>query len=509
MEVRDRKDIVEEVEEEETINFHYQLIKKDDNNNNDLEIGNQSTIERTYSGDQRKITPNEIFDKILINTKIKASTTTTTVCDKLWPNREFLQHLKDTIHDEEEKCEFITKENLILHCDNITGDRVRELSEWHHKYLVFLTYKPVSIAMYVTYFILLGFDVSWISKGNTIAIPLLAIGTLMIFVYPPFFSKILVGKRLGIMHDFNKLTTSPFKNNAVSHQFLTGYEIIDCIIAFNLIKLSSMPTLYCKAVEERANLNHLTKFMYFGLFIGTVFIPAIMFWFEIYRPIVSCSTHVCDPFLSFLSSFTKITCLTFLGGNIVETLVIFLVTLSSHFFQIEVFKNRLELDRTKQNREQGQWKSQRQLVEEYLFHQELLSRSASIWQGLLCFSLIFTLIVFIAMCIVSLILISIDTAAAVLFLFYGIISVILFFLFLFIPAQLNSSCGDIITILTKGADDDWELYGKRNELLQYFQSNPLECTVYKFAITYSWLIGFGSGIISTLFAIAISFYLGV
>lgn len=275
------------------------------------------------------------------------------------------------------------------------------------------------------------------------------------------------------------------------------------------MKLSGMPKLYCKAVEERANLNHMTNFMHFGLFIGTVFIPAIMFWAEIYRPIVHCSTHVCDPFLSFLNSFTKIICCIFLGGNIVETLIIFLVTLSSHFFQIEVFKSRLELDRTKKNIDEAQWKSQRQLIEEYLFHQELLTRSASTWQGLLCFSLVFTLIIFIAMCIVSLILISIDTAAAVLFLFYGIVSVILFFMFLFIPAQLNSSCSDIVTVLTKGADDDWELYGKRNELLQYFQSNPLEYTVYKFAITYSWLIGFGSGIISTLFAIAISFYLGV
>lgn len=200
------------------------MIEKDDSNNNDLEIGNQSTIETTYNRDQRKITPTEIFDKILLTTKIKASTTTatTTVCDKLWPNREFLQHLKDTIHDEEEKCEFITKENLILHFDNITGDRVRELSEWHHKYLVMLTYKPFSIAMYVSYIGLLVFDVLWISKGNTIVIPLLTLVSMMIFVYPPFLSKILVGKRLGTMHDF-KLTTSPFKNNAVSHQFLTGY----------------------------------------------------------------------------------------------------------------------------------------------------------------------------------------------------------------------------------------------------------------------------------------------
>ena len=103
-----------------------------------------------------------------------------------------------------------------------------------------------------------------------------------------------------------------------------------------------MPILYCKAVEERANLNYMTNSMYFGLSVGTVFLPAIMFWLEIYRPIVHCSTHVCDPFLSFLISFDYIIFFTFLGGNIVETLIIFLVTLSSHFFQIEVFKNRLK-----------------------------------------------------------------------------------------------------------------------------------------------------------------------
>ena len=95
---------------------------------------------------------------------------------------------------------------------------------------------------------------------------------------------------------------------------------------------------------------------------------------------------------------------------------------------------------------------------------------------------------------------------AVLFLFYA---VILFFIFLFLPAQLNASCSEIIDILTRGADDDWELYGKRKELMEYFQSNPMEYTVYKFAITYSWLIGFGSGIASTIFAIGISLYLGV
>ena len=189
----------------------------------------------------------------------------------------------------------------------------------------------------------------------------------------------------------------------------------------------------------------------------------------------------------------------------------FLLTLSSHFFQVEVFKTRLELDRTRKSKDEGQWKSKRQLIEEYLFHQELLSRSATIWQGILCFSLVYALVVFIATCIISLIIISLggDTEIAALFLVYGIVAIFLFFMLLLLPAQLNSSCSEIVSILTKGADDDWEIYGYRKDLLEYFQSNSLQYTVYKFAITYSWLIGFGSGVASTLFAIGISFYLGV
>jgi len=466
--------------------------------------------------DQRKITPVEIFNKVIFTTKVKATstntntittnTTTNNVCDMLWPSRDFLTQLKDTIIDEEEKCEFIPKESLIIHYDNISGDRVRELSELHHKYLIFLTYKPVCITMYITFICNFGIRISW---GDYAMI----LSAIMLSIYPPFLSNMLIGKKLGAMHDFSKLATSTFKNNAVSYQFLTGYEIIDSIIAFNLSKISEMPTLYWKAAEERSNLNFMRFFMYFGVFVGIVLIPALFFYFEIYKfLIVWCSKVECGA-ATLISSFINIISLILLGGNVVEVLVMFLLTLSSHFFQVEVFKTRLELDRTRKSKDkgQGQWKCKRQLIEEYLFHQELLSRSATIWQGILCFSLVYALIVFIATCIIALIIISLggDTEIAALFLVDGIVAILLFFMLLLLPAQLNSSCGEIVSILTKGADDDWEIYGKRKDLLEYFQSNSLQYTVYKFAITYSWLIGFGSGVTSTLFAIGISFYLGV
>lgn len=477
---------------------------------------NEETMISSNNEDQRKITPVEIFSKVIFTTKVKATTTTTdtttsSVCDILWPSRDFLTHLKDTIVDEEEKCEFIPKESLIIHYDNISGDRVRELSELHHKYLIFLTYKPVCITMYVTMIFNVGFNIWFIVQGSIVAIPRIILKVLMILIYPSFLSNVLVGKQLGAMHEFNKLATSPFKNNAVSYQFLTGYEIIDSTIAFNLSKISEMPTLYWKAAEERSNLNFMKRFTFFGVFVGIFVIPAIMFYLEIYRPIVDCLNRDCgDPFLRAFDSFITIITWILLGGNIVEVVVTFLLTLSAHFFQVEVFKTRLELDRTRKSKDGGQWKSKRQLVEEYLYHQELLSRSATIWQGILCFSLVFLLVVFIAMCIVSLIFISLgETDVAVLNVLQGLAAVFLFFMLLLLPAQLNSSCSEIVSILTKGADDDWEIYGNRKDLLEYFQSNSLQYTVYKFAITYSWLIGFGSGVASTLFAIGISFYLGV
>ena len=207
----------------------------------------------------------------------------------LWPSRDFLTHLKDTIVDEEEKCEFIPKESLIIHYDNISGDRLRELSELHHKYLIFLTYKPVCITMYITFICSFGIRISWDY--------LIILGAIMTSMYPPFLSNMLVGKQLGAMHEFSKLAISPFKNNAVSYQFLTGYEIIDSIIAFNLSKISDMPTLYWKAAEERSNLNFMKRFTFFGVFVGIVVIPATMFYLEIYRPIIGCLNRDCgDPF---------------------------------------------------------------------------------------------------------------------------------------------------------------------------------------------------------------------
>jgi hypothetical protein len=91
---------------------------------------------------------------------------------------------------------------------------------------------------------------------------------------------------------------------------------------------------------------------------------------------------------------------------------------------------------------------------------------------------------------------------------YGLLAVVFFFAVLTLPAQLNSSCDDIAGLLRRGDEEDWELYGGRAKLIEYIQSNQLQYTVYKFAITYTWLLGFGSGVASTLILTAITYVLG-
>ena len=69
-------------------------------------------------------------------------------------------------------------------------------------------------------------------------------------------------------------------------------------------------------------------------------------------------------------------------------------------------------------------------------------------------------------------------------------------------------CDDICGLLKRGNDDDWIIYGGRKELIEYLESNPLQYTIYDFAITYNWLVGFGSGVLSTLIVTAITYIVG-
>lgn len=253
--------------------------------------------------------------------------------------------------------------------------------------------------MYVTFIIAVCIDTVRVSKGELFLIPVDLCIIVMILVYTPFLSKVLVDSRFGILHDFSKLKNSmfsPFKNNAISYQFLTGYEIIDSIIAFNLSKVEMIPSSYWKAIEKRSNLNYMRNSIYFGLIFGVVIFPAVMCWLFIYIPISTCEDSICDPLYYVIHSIVNLVHLMIYASSTVQVIVIALLTMCVHFFQIEVFKNRLEVDRMKKSG--GQWKSQRHLVEEYLFHQELFSRSSSIWQFILSFSLVFSLIAFFAMC---------------------------------------------------------------------------------------------------------------
>lgn len=80
--------------------------------------------------DQRKVTPQD-------NEQVRVKAKVMTVCDTLWPDREFLKGLQSKLNDEEEKCELLSKESLIFYYDDVIGDRVRELSIWNHNLLIF------------------------------------------------------------------------------------------------------------------------------------------------------------------------------------------------------------------------------------------------------------------------------------------------------------------------------------------------------------------------------------
>lgn len=447
---------------------------------------NDDDIDNNKNNDQRKFTPLEIVNDNL-SKDFNVNDNVITICSTLWPDQDFIQDIKTNILEKEMNCEFITKESLIMYYDNIKGDRIKDLSTWYHKILIFLTYKPVNIAMHISFIVAVCTDIVYICNGSLIVIPLLTASTIMYIVYSSFLSKLLVGCRTGILYDLSKLNTwnwNPFKYNAASYQFLTGYEIIDSIIVFNLSKKSDIHITYWKAVEERSNLNIFRKQIYFGLFLSLIVFPTINIYLFAVIPIMNCITGVwfCNGFIV-IRHIALLTFWLIFSTIMIQIFVMNLLTISTHFFQVEVFKTRLEIDRSKRN--DGQWKSQRHLIEEYLYHQELFSASTKIWQGLLFFTLLYSFILVFVCCAISLFIASVDVVLSSLFLFYTIFDAIIFLVLLFLPAQLNSSRSEIINILTKGADSDWELYGRRKELLEYFQSNPLEYTTYNFAITYS------------------------
>jgi len=64
-------------------------------------------------------------------------------------------------------------------------------------------------------------------------------------------------------------------------------------------------------------------------------------------------------------------------------------------------------------------------------------------------------------------------------------------------------------IIITAAPNDWKNLGTRDGfMLPYLTSNQIYYYVYGFPITYSWLLGFGSGVISTLIAAGVSMVFG-
>jgi len=180
----------------------------------------------------------------------------------------------------------------------------------------------------------------------------------------------------------------------------------------------------------------------------------------------------------------------YLIGCIVGIFSTFVLTMHVHHFQLTLLKARLEFDRIHNEDVVPQWKSLRLLIEEYLFHQFTIKRTAEAWQ-LIVVVCELGLIIYSAVAIAAFIMFHDENIFGV-----GIIAACVFLLVLYLIAKLNGELSAIREILVCGSSEDWKLYHGRDELIKYLDSNPTQFCIFGFAITFKFLVGIATSIIS-------------
>lgn len=176
----------------------------------------------------------------------------------------------------------------------------------------------------------------------------------------------------------------------------------------------------------------------------------------------------------------------------------FVLTMRVHHFQLVLFKVRLEFDRIHNEDTIPQWKFLRLLIEEYLFHQFTIKRTTEAWQLILVVSLL-GLIFFIAAALIGFI-VNHDVMIFV----WGVFAAAIFLFVLFFIAKLNGELSSVREILVCGSSEDWKMYNGRDELIKYFDSNPTKFTIYGFPITFRFLVGVATSLITANFGAVVA-----
>ena len=144
--------------------------------------------------------------------------------------------------------------------------------------------------------------------------------------------------------------------------------------------------------------------------------------------------------------------------------------------------------------------SVRDFNEEYLYHQAVIRRSSESWQ------LIVVICLFLSVAAAAFLLAGFfilqDLWCLGLSVIFGMILIIL----VMRMAVLNGKLASIVTVLKEASSDDWPLYGGRGKILHDLTDNPIQFTLYGFAITYSWLLSLTTAVVTANLSVVLVIY---
>jgi len=133
-----------------------------------------------------------------------------------------------------------------------------------------------------------------------------------------------------------------------------------------------------------------------------------------------------------------------------------------------------------------QWLDQRDLHEEYLYHQAIINRSAQNWELIIIVCAILCIAYF-AVALSVFVLYQNAVAFAI-----GIFLMLVLLFVILRVSVLNAELASIVGTLKSAASADWAIYGSRKALIEDFEVNPIAFKLYGIEITYAYLITLGT-----------------
>lgn len=144
--------------------------------------------------------------------------------------------------------------------------------------------------------------------------------------------------------------------------------------------------------------------------------------------------------------------------------------------------------------------SVRDFNEEYLYHQAVITRSSESWQLILVICILLLIVAAAIMLAGFFILQDLWSLG------FSVLFAIILIILVMRMAVLNGKLTSIVTVLKEASSDDWPLYGGRAKILHDLTDNPIQFTLYGFAITYAWLLSLITAVVSANLSVVLVIY---